>query len=109
MKRLKVELVKMHRAVVMQVLEQDDATRGKGTLCDHSGLVLIANTNPALCNKFVYIRGNSRMCDFEPCARSFASDEERDVYYDKLKALIQAYNASLDPKSETGCGREVVE
>ena len=108
MTKLKVELVKMDRAVVMQVLEQEEGTRDKDALFRHGGLTLYSKSCPALDNQEVYVRGYACEWDFNPCGLPFNSNAERDEYYDKVKALVQAYNASL-LGTEQGCMREIVE
>lgn len=89
-KKLHLKLVKLKRALVMQVLEQE----GEFEPSEHVDTVLA----PGLCCTRIYLRGNRQDHDLEPSIMTFDTDVQRDVYLDKVINWITTEQFKLESK-----------
>ncbi len=89
MERLKVIVIKLERAVVMQVLAMPEEWRGKGLICEVDGFSVDSDTFPGIYVNLCSLRGTDRNDDFRIDFDSFDSNEERDVYYNRLTAALK--------------------
>lgn len=74
-KRLVLRVIKLEKALVIQILAQE------GIKAVEEGHVCISY-KPELCADNIFLRGLNTKADFLPMARAFTSNEARDKYFD---------------------------
>lgn len=74
-KRLVLRIIKLEKALVIQILAQEGIKPVEG------GRVWIS-CNPELCDDIIILRGSNTNKDFLPMARAFTSNKARDKYLD---------------------------
>lgn len=75
-KELVIKLVKFHRAVAMQVIDQiGDFHRTIHTNCEFQ---------PGLFDNYISIRGSNKDLDEEVCVKTFKLNDQRDAYYNQV-------------------------
>jgi hypothetical protein len=89
-KKLHLKLIKLKRALVMQVLEQE----GEFEPSEHVDTVL----TPGLSCDRIYLRGSRQDRDLEPNIMTFDTDVQRDVYLDKVINWITNEQFKLESK-----------
>ena len=88
--KIKFKLVKFERALIFQILEMDERFRYmdyinsfKSKLCVQSEL------NPGMGNSILYLRGAWKARDFDIKLKYFDSNDDRDIYFDKIIASFR--------------------
>lgn len=74
-KRLVLRVIKLEKALVIQILRQERIKPVEG------GHVWISHV-PELCGDVIFLRGSNTKKDFRPMVQAFASNKARDKYLD---------------------------
>lgn len=89
-KKLHLKLIKLKKALVMQVLEQE----GEFEPSEHVDIAL----SPGLGHDRIYLRGSREDRNLEPNIMTFDTDVQRDVYLDKVINWITNEQFKLESK-----------
>lgn len=89
-KKLHLKLIKLKKALVMQVLEQE----GEFEPSEHVVIAL----SPGLGHDRIYLRGSREDRNLEPNIMTFDTDVQRDVYLDKVINWITNEQFKLESK-----------
>ena len=83
---IKIRLEKWEKAIVMQVLEMEEALREKKEIHEFNGFLLCSYDYPSLTDeeKGICLRGFESDYDFDVSSITFDTNNERDEYYQKI-------------------------
>jgi hypothetical protein len=89
---IKIKLEKWERAIIMQILEQDDGLRDKNEIYSNGDMLLKSVGAPEITNTIIFIRGKSTSEDYRASRAVFDTNEARDKHYDRIVKLFEDYN-----------------
>ena len=107
MTTLKLKLWQVGNVVLMKVLEQNEATRGRGTLFEYDGLKLSSISRPTLYDDTVLINGNDTSWDNRTSAAPFSTASEATEYIQKVLNLVREYNKTFNTDTDIHTDNEV--
>lgn len=107
MTKLKLKLWQVGNVVLMKVLEQNEATRGRGTLFEYDGLKLSSTSRPALYSEAVLINGNATTWDNWISSTSFSTTSRATEYIQKVLNLVREYNKPFNTDTDILTDSEV--
>lgn len=103
--KIKFKLIKLERALVFQVLEQDERFRcGKDSIsityyaCN--GVIVSSACGPGLEGDEICLRGDMPEHDHLPATISFKSNDERDAYATKLLEALRDWSQNAPQFAE---------
>ena len=111
MPQLVLNVVPLERAVVVQVVHQDESLRGVGMIIEHEGFTIRSYINPAAYenDNDLYVRGRDRDEDYCPAVLGFDSNESRDAWIKRLQGAMDALRSRGEEKPSAGVQMVVVE
>jgi hypothetical protein len=97
MKMIKIRLERWEKALVMQVLEQDEALRGNLDFKASNGWALRSVGSPDFNSNItktlqIFIRGEQEHRDMNIAVKYFDSNARRDKYHKNIVQLFTEYN-----------------
>ena len=95
---IKFRLEKWEKAVVFQILEQEEFECGKVYSNEEFSIDVLAHPELPDCS-FVYLRGSDSSKDFRVSSAVFDTNVERDEYYDKILKAFSDWKKSMETKS----------
>jgi len=105
-------MIPLEKAIVFQVLEQDEAQRGTYANPKQfeasNGMVIKSQDYPRLTENAVYVQGGYRKHDHAPKLLRFGSNNERDRYLIKVRGAMQEWASrggfSVKPRPKPAAG-----
>ena len=85
----------------MKVLQQDESTRGKGTLWEDEETkmrIVSAGPEPGLHGMMIWIRSRDEESDDLLDSTTFKTSAEAKKHIERIKKVVANYNASLQQK-----------
>jgi len=90
--KLKMQVAVFEKAIAIQIQEQDERFRGRGTahkvFLASNGFAIESSVRPDIELKKLWLRGESAREDFYVASREFLSDEDRDTFLRRMKGAL---------------------